>query len=172
MDKSIPLHVQVNDESCFAVRRKCDEGFKLGLEATKDKLLACVPKIRLGLEATTWLTTTSSTSSTAPPTFQACRRPPPACEAASSGSTRIILSPDSMSYCDFVWADWLGSRGSVRGQGRGSWAGAGRTPCRHWSRTSEGMCCIVGATTRGFRAGAGDDGRRQRGSEQQIASES
>jgi hypothetical protein len=138
MDKSIPLHVQLNDESCYVVRRKYDEGFRLGLQTTEDILLACVPKTRFGLEATTWLTTTSSTSSTAPPT-----------SSMRSRSTRIILSPDNMSYCDLVWTDWLGSRGSVRGQWRGSWAGAGRTPCRvgavhrrgcaaQWARRREG----------------------------------
>lgn len=81
------------------------EGFRLGLEATEDKLLDYVPKTIFGPEAMTWLTTMSSTSSTAPLTFQACRRQPPACEAAPSDSTRIILSPDSMSYSDLVWAD-------------------------------------------------------------------
>lgn len=157
MDKSIPLHVQLNDESCFAVRRKRDEGFRLGLEATEGKLLACVPKTRFSLEAMTWLTTTSSTSSTTPPTFQVCRCQPPTCTAAPSDSARIILSPDNMSYYNLVWADWLGSRGSMHDQGRGSWVGAGRTPCRRWSRTPKRMCCTAGATTRGFRASAGDN---------------
>lgn len=59
----------------------------------------------------------------------------------------------------------LGERARPREE---SWAGARRTPCR-WSRTPEGMCYTV-SVTRGFRAGAGDNERRQRWSEQWIAS--